>query len=91
MSDEREHCVLMCVPIAELAEPTIGSTRQFCELCAEPVWATPASIAYAASSGLRVMFACTDCATGLIRMDGDRAEIMPPSPQQLDELRRCDP
>jgi ribosome-binding protein aMBF1 (putative translation factor) len=85
MSDD--HVVLMCVPTATLSEPTIGSTRQYCELCGEEVWATPTSIAYAATSGRRVMFACTECATGLIEMD-DRAEIMPPSPEQLAEMRR---
>jgi ribosome-binding protein aMBF1 (putative translation factor) len=79
--------VLMCRPTSTLASPSSGSTREYCELCAEEVWASPGSIDYAGSHGrARVMFVCTECGEGLIAADS-RAIVMPPSPRQLAELR----
>jgi hypothetical protein len=85
MSDD--HAVLICRPTSSHAPPTIGSTRRWCEVCADEVWTSPSSLAHAETSGLRVMIVCEDCGLGLMRMDPN-ATIEPPTPAEMQVIRR---
>jgi hypothetical protein len=59
-----------------------GSTREFCKVCGEEVWCSPATRAVAPV----VEFLCMDCATGVIMTSIDR-ELMQPTLGQLREIR----
>jgi len=71
---------LVCLPASNHAPHVPGSVRKPCYSCAEDVWVSPASMAIAAS----LEFVCTTCAP--YAMDDPR--FMPPTPEQLREVRR---
>lgn len=61
------------------------STREHCVECGHGVWVSPAT--RLAVHNHRVFFVCLPCAPTLAD-DGIELQVQPPTPEQLDELRR---
>lgn len=73
---------VVCMPGAQKTVVP-GSTQRNCLHCAEPIWVSPATLQSVA--GKLARFICLNCAA---RQDELAKTLLPPSPQQLEELRR---
>jgi hypothetical protein len=76
---------MICAPTATHAPSVQGCTREYCGICAEEVWLSPASKEMA-PEGFACL--CLDCAPGVIALDPD-PEFMPASADQLAEVRQA--
>lgn len=62
-----------------------GSVFKTCWRCENQVWTSPATLASIRTVPHR--FLCMECARVLSAQEGEETEIVPPSPEQLDEIR----
>ena len=81
MSDETVR--LVCMRTDTHAPNVPGSVRKLCAICTAEVWVSPASLKIAAT----LEFVCSVCAPYAMREIGDY-QIMPPTEDQLREVRR---
>jgi hypothetical protein len=82
--DDDVVCVL-CMPAVGKA-PVAGSSKRECEKCGVAIWVSPATLAGIAKFPKK-KFMCVDCVSK--EAQDDLPEFMPPTPQQIDELRQA--
>jgi hypothetical protein len=63
-----------------------GSVHKACQRCESLIWASPATLA--SIRGVKHGFLCMECALFLRSQEQGESEVMPPSPEQIEELRR---
>jgi hypothetical protein len=74
--------IIVCTPIADQDSPVTGASKEFCELCATPIWLAPTSFAFR-EQGSKLQ--CTACALSVIKTLPN-VDWMPPTEEQRIEL-----
>lgn len=76
--------VVMCSVRDRGYSPIVGSVTWSCEKCGAGVWIAPTGIAMVEAGDTMVY--CIHC--GLKSVEETDGDIMPPTPEQLEELRK---
>lgn len=76
--------VMMCPPAKECVFPVVGSKVSRCEKCNVEVRIAPTGLAMVEAGD--TMIYCIPC--GLKSVEETGGEIAPPTPEQLEELRK---
>jgi hypothetical protein len=84
-SDEDEEVCVACMP-ATVKSAVPGSTQKKCSSCGIAIWVSPATLSSVAKFP-KYRFLCVECLAK--EAAEDKPEFLPPSQQQLDELRQA--
>lgn len=76
-----EPITMICLPTASHSPRVPGCTREYCAVCGEEVWVSPASFALGVARYL-----CIECAPGVMEAEG--GAITGPFPGQVAEVEK---
>lgn len=84
-SSEEEPKHIICLSVSADLTPVEGSTITNCVECDDRLWIAPASDSLAAKD-LKPL--CFKCAAAKAREDNEPIEVCPPTPEQMQELKK---